>query len=212
MTNILPYDLVLFRGKDLISKVITEVQDVSTNHDEFSHIGIIVTHDILPQVPNLFPDKLYVMESTSNLSKLDGPKTVDNKRDFGVQIRDYNQLLQEYNGEIYIGKLINNPYPAYKFLNEMQTVYDKYIDASYNANCVDLCAAAFRCFRKARNKIDEKYKNNNVYCSEFVAIILKTINILPAWIDTRNYLPVDVLGIRDDYPKIIEEKIKVKNN
>ncbi len=49
--NLLPFDLILFKGTDCVSKTIQRVQrkklGIPNSDDAFSHVGIVVTSDIL---------------------------------------------------------------------------------------------------------------------------------------------------------------------
>ena len=109
---ITPLDLVLFAGKDVVSSTIKTLQDKKLNTGTFSHLGIIVSSFILPHIKELDSNEWYVWESTSSL-RLPGfenevPDVFGNHK-LGVQIRNLKSVLDIYNGEIYIGKLKNNP-------------------------------------------------------------------------------------------------------
>jgi hypothetical protein len=109
---ITPLDLVLFAGKDLISSTIRTLQDRKLTIGNFSHVGIIVNSLILPHLKELKQGEWYVWESTSSL-RLPGFESevpdIFGKHKLGVQIRNLRNVLEVYNGEIYIGKIKNNP-------------------------------------------------------------------------------------------------------
>jgi hypothetical protein len=251
-TRFSPLDIIFFKGTDFSSKVISEVQKCSFLCSEkkvkkstsyklkpeeiYTHVGILVNFELLPSIHQLLPNVWYVLESTVNLSKRDGPKdVVTGDRRFGVQIRELDLLMNQYHGKVYWGKLKNNPYNSDTFSQlsvkrHMNDVYEKYINAKYEVNMIDMCAAAFSCCRGPRNVLNEliidghlllsnfgiKTKitdkndpNNMVYCSQLVAIILNKLGYLPMTIDTRNYLPTDPFGLRDGYPNIIEKLTQI---
>lgn len=109
---ITPLDLVLFAGKDLVSSTIRNLQDKKLTIGNFSHVGVIVSSFVLPHIKELQPGEWYVWESTSSL-KLPGFENevpdIFGKHKLGVQIRNLKQVLDVYNGDIYIAKVKNNP-------------------------------------------------------------------------------------------------------
>jgi hypothetical protein len=109
---ITPLDLVLFAGKDLVSSTIRNLQDKKLAIGNFSHVGVIVSSFVLPHIKELQPGEWYVWESTSSL-RLPGFENevpdIFGKHKLGVQIRNLKQVLDVYNGDIYIAKIKNNP-------------------------------------------------------------------------------------------------------
>ena len=109
---ITPLDLVLFAGKDIVSSTIRNLQDKKLTIGNFSHVGVIVSSFVLPHIKELQPGEWYVWESTSSL-RLPGFENevpdIFGKHKLGVQIRNLKQVLEVYNGDIYIAKVKNNP-------------------------------------------------------------------------------------------------------
>lgn len=109
---ITPLDLVLFAGKDLVSSTIRNLQDKKLTIGNFSHVGVIVSSFVLPHIKELQPGEWYVWESTSSL-RLPGFENevpdIFGKHKLGVQIRNLKQVLDVYNGDIYVAKVKNNP-------------------------------------------------------------------------------------------------------
>jgi len=109
---ITPLDLVLFAGKDIVSSTIRNLQDKKLTVGNFSHVGVIVSSFVLPHIKELQPGEWYVWESTSSL-RLPGFENevpdIFGKHKLGVQIRNLKQVLDVYNGDIYIAKVKNNP-------------------------------------------------------------------------------------------------------
>lgn len=122
---ITPLDLVLFAGKDFVSSTIRKLQNKKLQIGDFSHVGVVVSSDILPHVKQLQPGEWYVWESTSSL-RLPGfenevPDVFGNHK-LGVQIRNLKKVLDIYNGDIYIAKLKNNPlYMGYQLVIDVPT-------------------------------------------------------------------------------------------
>lgn len=116
-----PLDLVLFHGGDLVSKVICIGEQYATDHDEFSHCGVVVTHELMPFVTGMLPGKKYVWESSFS-GTIAGiytvqPKNIDNPKGsftLGVQIRELEQLIPSYlavkDSALALGKLQHNPW------------------------------------------------------------------------------------------------------
>ena len=209
-----PFDLILFKGSALSSEIIKIGEYISTKRNDFTHVAILVNNIVLP-IHQLLPNTWYILESTVNFS---GPLNVlTNKHKFGVQIRNLNQVIDKYNGEVYHASINKEPVNPEQLLN----IFNENKDKIYELNCLELCASAFKCCRKIRDNVEKfdlesivfkNYKDddNMLYCSELVAIVLKQIGILPDWINSKNYIPVDVLGIRDNYPNIVNTLIKIK--
>lgn len=88
-------DLLMFRGDDIISDSIADIQ----NQQQFTHAGLVIHSNLLPGY-NLKPDHLYVLESTYsyNIEGMDNgpPDSLTGQRFFGVQIRDLETVCKSY--------------------------------------------------------------------------------------------------------------------
>lgn len=88
-------DLLMFRGDDIISDIIADIQ----NEQQFTHAGLVIHSNLLPGY-NLKPDHLYVLESTYsyNIEGMDNgpPDSITGQRFFGVQIRDLERVCKSY--------------------------------------------------------------------------------------------------------------------
>lgn len=101
-----PFDLIAFRGGDVISDLISAMEYHQVGVGAFSHVGMIVTSDILPECHSdkktfkLQPGRLYLFESTFtyNIGGIgDGvPDVVTGKGKFGVQLRDLEEVIPRY--------------------------------------------------------------------------------------------------------------------
>lgn len=89
------FDLLMFRGDDVISDTIAEIQ----NNDNFTHAGLIIHPSLLPNF-YLDPNKLYILESTFSyeIAGMDnGPADViTGERFFGGQLRDLESVCNSY--------------------------------------------------------------------------------------------------------------------
>lgn len=88
-------DLLMFRGDDIISDTIAEIQQ----QDQFTHAGLVINSDLLPEL-GLKPNHLYVFESTYSHDvpgiQTGPPDCVTGNKFFGVQLRDFEKLCHMY--------------------------------------------------------------------------------------------------------------------
>ena len=94
-----PFDLVAFRGTDCVSGCIRCLElnrpcGGRIRSGDFSHVGMIVTSDILDDV-RCVPGKLYIWESTMSGKLADGVNNVNGQQFLGVQLRDFDQVVSE---------------------------------------------------------------------------------------------------------------------
>lgn len=119
-----PFDLIAFRGGDIISDLITTLEHHKVGVGVFSHVGMVVTADILPRYNYkgqefiLEPNRVYILESTFSY-KIKGimdncPDVITNKGHLGVQLRSLEEVIPRYitNEKTKVAwcKLINNPF------------------------------------------------------------------------------------------------------
>ncbi len=205
--HVRPLDIILFRGSSYFSQIIAycsrKMLDSPPN-DTFSHIGIVITREIVDD-PKLEPGVLYILESTlsgtdkSKVNSIHHPK----KKVFGVQVRPLIDVLNEYLS-------YPNTSAAYAYLNmrvkmdegfkkTFTEIYYRVLDRIYDPNPCSLCGALFPCLREARDITQElTHTENLIFCSELVAIILKYCNILSNKTNTSNVVPEDFIGYDRD--------------
>jgi len=231
--QIKPFDLIFFRGGDLISDLISVLETYELTHGEFTHVGMVVTSDILPQYKDyhLEEGEIYLMESTfSYFPDLthEMPDMITGKGKFGVQIKKLKDLINVY---IYNDKtkvawcsLIDNPFDdlnkRLQLQNQFVTFFNHYYDRLYDMDPIDLLGVMFPKIRTLRNKVDDMInklwlkchqlpQNSPAlwqFCSELVANVYQTIGVIPQDIDTRNVLPMDFLGYDQDGLKALVNK------
>lgn len=166
MHEMRPLDVLLFRGSDAISDLIaTAEREAGDNGGEFSHAGIVVTHELLPEVPGLLPGKVYVAESTCSFT-FGGvmgdqpPDVVTGRGAWGVQIRDLSELVPSYLGtnpsEAAIAwcPLTTNPWEVEADRSglaekAMKMAYE-FAGAPYDASLLDLLSTIIPWLRPAR--------------------------------------------------------------
>ena len=104
--DIQSFDAIFFRGGDLISDMIEVLEKYKVSSGVFTHVGMVVTADILPYcnvkgLPyHLESNKLYILESTFGYEI---PHILEGKCDittgkgkFGVQLRELEDIIPWY--------------------------------------------------------------------------------------------------------------------
>ena len=168
------FDLILFRGGEFFSDMISALSEYKLDLGMYTHSGMIVTSEILPKYKDfvLVPGKLYILESTFSaplptaLNDLlgmgnAGLDVISNKACFGVNLRDFEELIPRYivNTKTKIAwfKLLNNPidkYPAKKLQKKFKKVFANYYERSYELSFWNLLSSIFPELRPIRNLKD----------------------------------------------------------
>lgn len=90
------FDLLMFRGDDIVSDTIAEVQ----KNDQFTHAGLVIHSSLLSGWSAIEPNKLYVFESTYTHEipemNLGPPDYLTGKQFFGVHLRDLETVCSTY--------------------------------------------------------------------------------------------------------------------
>lgn len=182
--RIKPYDLIGFRGGDAISDFIAYLEKKKLGIGVFSHVGMVVTSEILPsytwnsQTFELVPGKLYVLESTFSY-KVPGvmdnaPDVITDKGQLGVQLRDLEEVIPRYiidqDTKVAWCPLIRNPinqlhesdadYVVRKRMlkEQFQILFGEYYGRSYELSLISLFGAMFPSLRTLRSGRDAFYK------------------------------------------------------
>lgn len=160
LQEIKPFDIIFFKGTDFVSKTIIDIEVFVELHktDKFSHVGMVLNHDVLP-IPQLEKGKWYIWESTCSYSfnglfDKQPNNIITNTSYFGVQVRELEDVvkcyLQEEGAEVAWGKLIHNPWHQdnHKYVRKRLLKLFKENDLkTYNYDIFDLLGAAFPCMR-----------------------------------------------------------------
>jgi hypothetical protein len=221
-----PLDLILFSGTDFVSNGIKYIEKLANGSGDFSHVGLLINSEIATDLIGLQPNKWYVWEST--FSATDGPlerfsdgvpNILTGKGKLGVQIRDFQEIVNKYPGKIAWGRLLNNPYlkspeNTRKILIEL---LDKYNDKTYDYDCLDLLATVVPFLRKPRNFLnkyaDEFFVNWNIsnppgewlFCSELAGLVYQAFGLIGDC-DPNNITPQDnISGDPDGLKSIIQK-------
>lgn len=223
-SQIRSFDLLGFRGGDVISDIITTVEEHEMDVSNFSHVGIVVKSDILPYYTidgkqcMLDPDAIYVFESTFSYAipyVTDGvPDVCTNAGMLGVQLRNLDEVIPRYitNNKTKVAwcKLKHNPLDT-EDLTLIQTrfmeLFESYHGRMYEISPVNLFGSLFpgaRKIRKIRNAIMDKIWNlfgfkstspsQYQFCSELVGNIYTSFGIIDEKYNPQDMVPVDFLG------------------
>lgn len=207
-----PFDLLLFNGGDFISDFISYVQAKNlpdktgglVKPGAFSHVGMVVTSDILDH-PLVKPGTVYVFESTMSGKLGNGIDNIEGRAFFGVQLRNFDELMPAYDKpndtSIAFAHLMYNPWihaspeERVRIKARFTDLFDRLNGTPYNANPYSLLAAIFPCLRKERKKIEDLFGTKKwLFCSELVATVYKEFGIFPRDINPENIVPMDFVG------------------
>ncbi len=180
--KICPFDAILFRDDDYISDIIAVLEKYKLNMNTFTHIGMVVTSDILPEctidnkIFKLKPKKLYVFESTFGYTMpgiIENVKDISGKGKFGVQLRELEKVIPNYidsqKTKVAWCKLRNNPYrqkdesneELLKRRQELQlqfiSFFNNYYNRTYEINPLGLLSSMFTSLRPLRDQRDKLY-------------------------------------------------------
>jgi len=203
--EIKPFDLILFRGSELVSDTIAFIEKYFIGDGSWTHVGMAVTTDVLP-IKNGIDGKLYILESTMSGKLGDGVNNVETgKGDFGVQIRDLEHVIDKYDNDTdtRIGwcRLINNP--IIKKDDETMTEYDNRMnilkenfESYYEAHQDDIFDYNCCALLKAINSNMPKWcgNDNMMFCSELVTEVYQTIGIIRKDIDPETVAPIELVN------------------
>lgn len=231
-----PFDLIAFRGGGLYSSLIAKLEEFEVGVGTFTHVGIVVTSDILPN-KSLEQGRLYLFEST--LTYNSAPDVLTGKGVLGVQLRDLETALTHYiedqGTKVAWCPLLNNPYNINdtnthlrrKLLREFFTdFFRRYNTRLYEVDPTELLAAMFpslRIIRTVRNELisalcailhkfglSENNKDSPgwQFCSELVTEVYQTIGVVSYEFNPEDVLPVDFFGCdRDGLPRLVDTPV-----
>ena len=232
LEHIRPFDLVLFSGNNIFSKTIRLVEKEKFGLGTISHVGMVITKDVMPHIKELKKDRLYIWESTSSKGKLTGNvKDIYEHSKFGVQIRELEPVVHSYlehSGRVFWGKLKTNPWKcnvnSYRerfkkrkdIIDTIRDIEIKYGNSSFNLSIIDLAASIFpalRPLRKLKKKLKKVFKKKKpkpvpLFCSEFIAIIYKNLKIMNSDTEPSNIVPVDFIRSKEE-GKIVKKIVEI---
>ena len=197
--DIKPLDLVFFRGKNLVSRAISKIEDVALSKSKsFSHVGIVVNTDCFP-ITNGEPGRLYIWESVLSGGCYDQvPDVQTGKCFFGSQIRDLADVLyacSRNNDTVFVASLSHKiDLPSSR--SHLEEAYRKFHHLKYDCNlshcCKAICSACcVRCY-KCICACDTR-SAKRVFCSELVVSILQVLGVIAKDLDPETIAPMELI-------------------
>lgn len=163
------FDILLFSGEGLISKVIQ-----LASGSKWSHVAIVLRL-------NSF-DELYCYQSTT-LS--DVPDLTTGARVKGVQLVPLSQQLATYKGEVAWRCIYGNRAP--NILMKMAAFRREFAGRPYEQNQLELIRAALDTFTLKENQPDL----SSVFCSELIAELFRRVGILQTVVHDGHIKPAN---------------------
>jgi len=215
-----PFDAIFFKGNSAFSSVIKlfgKTKKRVINQCDFTHVGVIVTSDILLH-DNILPNRKYILESIVGGIFAHNIKDINQKTFSGVQIRDLEEVISAYDidnsTQVAYGLLINNPIDTIPFKNikeKFTEFYAKYYGKNYDMNPYSLASSACSCLRPCRTSVETFCNTDDYYfCSEIITILYKYFGIYPESVNEKDVLPMDIAYSeldKDNNPKIMRKLI-----
>lgn len=229
------FDIIAFKGGNLVSSLISTFEELETGHGEFSHVGMVITNEILECIHTedtyfkLKKGVLYIIESTRS-AEGSIPDIATGNFKFGVQLRELESVIKCYlshpNSKVAWCKLKDNPIDAKihmlktKFSKVFHSIYGK----NYDMSLIALASAMFPSLRSIRTARDELctliYEKCGLkmsdspsewqFCSEIIAEIYKEFGVWGDECNPKDVLPVDFFGYDEDGLKnVIENTVYI---
>jgi len=170
-SEIEPLDLLMFRGGDFVSKTIRFLEKKMLGNGSFSHVGIVVTRELMPWLKMLQPGEKYVWESTMSIPiggfVEDVPDVESGKGKFGVQIRFLEDVIDSYTNResgslVAWAPLKDNPWKTKEnqksIIRKVRKLHKEVGCRTYELNFLELAASLFpplRIFRKKTKWVED---------------------------------------------------------
>lgn len=236
-TKAQPGDLLLFRGNDFISKTICMIEMLETECSVCSHVGVVVNAETLPNVKQLKPNKLYILESTSLIPYI-SDKIPDERLHsirMGVQIRDLELVINSYNKTqgscVFWCKLESNPWETQRdtMIANVTKLVEEVGNRPYDYRLINLLASVFPWMRStrlffdvfvsdvyhvlstihlAKDKTPKDIEEQTIFCSQLVTMFYQAVGLLCKDIDPADVIPIDYVYPRDERMKSLIERFQ----
>jgi hypothetical protein len=211
---ITPLDMMFFHGGEIVSKMIDIMERLTTGSGEYTHIGICVNDQLLPNA-HLDHDTWYVWESTFSSAHVGSGdvKIVGTEGGhFGPQLRKLDEVvpayLSKHGTKMALGKLRNNPWNDIlhreRLIKKFGKAFEMYNNITYDYNPKSLLGSMIKPLRT---------HNNKLFCSELVAAVYVKIGVLSSNVDPSGVVPMDFLGHDRDHEipsDIVEEVLLIQ--
>lgn len=201
-----PFDVVFFQGSQLMGQTIRAGQDIVLGNGEWTHVGLLIPREMVQEVEQpstTLTEDWYVWESTFTSQRFAGEETKSIQGyQSGVQFRPFLSLVRHYRYHV----AVLRPYIAVSYQTyDWKRLYTKYANVEYDFHPVQLCSSLFRCCRigssssSSISSSSSTKRSDPMFCSEFVANVLKDLHVLPSSVRADHVVPMDFLGYDQDY-------------
>lgn len=232
-TQLTSLDLVFYRGGDHVSDTIRGIPRVSPKN-QFSHIGVIITDNILPNA-GLIPGQLYVLESMYSLIAPNINNEIISLEHvggfYGLQIRNLELVVKSYNKKLVFGKIKDNPwlngYKKYGIRQHVHTLFNDLNGRGYRQQftwrhpltwrhrkihhiqmMVGFEPVIIRGVNLPRNQL--KTSDNTLFTSQLIMSLYQKIGLISSRYDAEILTPQDLTSC--DFDPIIETLIELGTN
>ena len=204
VSHIRPFDLILFKGSNCVSKTIQ-----CATKSEWSHCGMVVTTDVL-DIKNGLSGKLYIWEATIGGCGY-GPVDVETEEQFlGTQIRDLQSAVNSYldtpGSAVAWCPLVGNPIAKGPLpLDEMKIMKNLHKELHHQVDPLDICyllGTIIGCCRTMR--VFTSCCTHNAFCSELVSMVYVALGVMTPDIDPADVTPGDFVT---DYKDLFERVV-----
>jgi hypothetical protein len=200
--QIRPLDLILFKGGDAVSDTIRFLEKHFDGHGDYSHVGVIVTTAVLSH-PRMQPGRLYILESTVTGFLGCGVKNIDGESFFGVQLTDFEQLLEGYDKSdetrVAVAHLSPRYVPTLSTKALLQQFWERMRGRSYQFNMYAMLSAIFPFMRGGRRLAEKLLGGGDwVFCSQLACQVYQSVGVFPPNVDSASVVPEDLLGYDSD--------------
>jgi hypothetical protein len=208
ISQVKPFDLILFRGNDVVSNTISKFEKYFVGNGDWTHVGVAINLNVCPVIKNANTGRMYILESTVSGRLGGGINNVETgKAKLGVQIRDLEYVVSEYikqpGCKVGWAPLTDE---SVKLINERTDVvdictkfHDSYVGRMYDLSVIDLIASVVPPIRVLRTIKEYTYgwlfgSNNWQFCSEVATELYEKLGIIKESFDGRDVAPVDLTG------------------
>jgi hypothetical protein len=179
---------VFFSSNDIVSKGIRLFECTFMKTHRFSHVGILVHSRHLLKCECVTKKGFLVLESTMSGNLNDGVKNICNNNFFGVQLREFSDII---NTKIYNITVVKLPYEISK---NFDRIIKKFLGIGYDYNFINLLAIHVPLLQ---------VKTKRMFCSEMAACLLKFLFLIPLSTKPKKTSPNKLFELLKDKKDII---------
>jgi hypothetical protein len=169
---VVPLDLIVTYRTGKVNDLIGSVQTLFLGESVGTHVGVIVTRDILPHIQALKPGKLYYVES--NVKDYEGPPDVLTGTTCvdGFQIKLLEDALLHYDRVLHF-ELKYNPWLSHPTETSiaMEGIFEEHKEKTYTRNPFSFAAALLPWLSPLGTE-------EGFYCSQLALYIYQSLGVI----------------------------------